>query len=89
LHVAVSFMVFNIQAGDRRHPETLPYRCYLSVLAGFGRLRRAGPARTAASILEEGVTVNSKPEFLQHAHFFFGQCDAFNEDLQALVDFGL
>ena len=49
----------NIQAGDRRHPDTLPYRCCLSALAGFGRLRRAGPARTGASILEEREAVNS------------------------------
>gem|GEM_PF-1988274 len=30
----------------RRHPETPPYRCFLSDLTGFGRLRRAGPTRT-------------------------------------------
>jgi len=36
-----------IRAGDRRHPETAPYRCFLSDLTGFGALRRAGPARTA------------------------------------------
>ena len=44
--------IMNIRAGDRRHPETLPYRCCLSTLAGFGRLCRAGPARTWARILE-------------------------------------
>jgi hypothetical protein len=40
----------NARAGYRRHPKTLPYRCYLSILAGFERLRRAGPARTLARI---------------------------------------
>ena len=34
-----------LRAGDRRHPEADPYRCYLSILAGFGKLSRAGPAR--------------------------------------------
>jgi len=47
-----------IQAGDRRHPETIPYRCCLSALAGFGTFRRAGPARIDVSILEEGMAVN-------------------------------
>ncbi|GAB4503473.1 MAG: hypothetical protein Fur0043_04650 [Anaerolineales bacterium] len=51
-------MTVNIQAGDRRRPETSPYRCCLSALAGFGGFRRAGPARTSASIPEEGGTVN-------------------------------
>jgi hypothetical protein len=74
----------NIRAGNRRHPETLPYRCYLSVLAGFGRLRRAGPARTGASILEEKWAVKS---FDEQTGFFFGLCDAFGKDLQSLVDF--
>ena len=46
----VDFMIINIRAGDRRHPETLPYRCCLSTLAGFGRLCRAGPARTGVRI---------------------------------------
>jgi len=38
-------MQSNARAGYRRHPETLPYRCYLSILAGFARLCRAGPTR--------------------------------------------
>jgi len=50
----------NIRAGDRRHPETLPYRCCLSTLAGFGRLCRAGPARTWARILEVRRHVNQR-----------------------------
>jgi len=48
----------NIRAGDRRHPETLPYRCCLSTLAGFGRLCRAGPARTLARIPDVEGHVN-------------------------------
>jgi len=48
-----------IRTGDRRHPEALPYRCCLSTLAGFGRLCRAGPARTVASILDVRCDVNS------------------------------
>ena len=48
----------NIRAGYRRHPNTLPYRCYLSILAGFERFRRAGPARTGARILEVKGGVN-------------------------------
>jgi len=47
---AYSERITNVRAGDRRHPETLPYRCCLSTLAGFGRLCRAGPARTWARI---------------------------------------
>jgi len=54
----------NIRAGDRRHPETLPYRCCLSTLAGFGRLCRAGPARTLVSIIEQGRSVKCFKEFL-------------------------
>jgi len=50
--------IMNIRAGDRRHPETLPYRCCLSTLAGFGRLCRAGPARTWARIIEVRGCVN-------------------------------
>jgi len=49
----------NIRAGDRRHPETLPYRCCLSTLAGFGRLCRAGPARTVIRIIDVEGNVNS------------------------------
>jgi len=49
----------NIRTGDRRHPETLPYRCCLSTLAGFGRLCRAGPARTLARIIDVMCGVNS------------------------------
>src|SRR4029450_7966668 len=48
----------NIRAGDRRHPEILPYRCCLSTLAGFERLCRAGPARTAVRIIEACIHVN-------------------------------
>jgi len=48
----------NIRAGDRRHPEALPYRCCLSTLAGFGRLCRAGPARTMGRITEQNGDVN-------------------------------
>jgi hypothetical protein len=40
-------LIKDARAGDRRHPETLSYRCCLSTLAGFERLCRAGPARTA------------------------------------------
>src|SRR5215218_4790713 len=53
------FMRINIRAGDRRHPETLSYRCCLSTLAGFGRLCRAGPARTLARIIEVTRDVNA------------------------------
>src|SRR5512138_859415 len=52
-------IVKNARAGDRRHPETLPYRCCLSTLAGFERLCRAGPARTVASIIEVRGDVKS------------------------------
>src|SRR5512138_2938952 len=51
-------MRINIRAGDRRHPETLSYRCCLSTLAGFGRLCRAGPARTKIRIIEAVIHVN-------------------------------
>ena len=37
----------------------LPYRCYLSILAGFGALSRAGPARAANSISDWPAHVNS------------------------------
>jgi len=50
----------NIRAGDRRHPEALPYRCCLSTLAGFGRLCRAGPARTLARIPDVRGCVNRR-----------------------------
>jgi hypothetical protein len=85
--VTVTFFVVKVQAGDRRHPDTLPYRCYLSVLAGFERLRRAGPARTGASILEERKAVNSKPCFLQQPCFLFCQGDSLFEDLQSFIYF--
>ena len=42
----------------RRHPETPPYRCFLSDLTGFERLRRAGPTRTAVRILDVEGDVN-------------------------------
>ncbi len=85
--MTVTFFVVKIQAGDRRHPDTLPYRCYLSVLAGFERLRRAGPARTGASILEERKAVNSKRISLEHSGFFFSQSDGLFEDFQTLIYF--
>ncbi len=55
--IPFGYLLKNVRAGNRRHPKTLPYRCYLSILAGFERLRRAGPARTAASIPDEGGRV--------------------------------
>ncbi len=62
------------RAGTRRHPETPPYRCFLSDLTGFEGLRRAGPARAlAASIppcprdcqpaIRDGVTGGGAPSF--------------------------
>ena len=42
----------------RRHPETPPYRCFLSDLTGFAGLRRAGPTRTGASIPDVEGDVN-------------------------------
>lgn len=48
----------NARAGDRRHPETLSYRCCLSTLAGFERLCRAGPARTGEGYPNNEVMSN-------------------------------
>jgi len=44
---------------NRRHPQTPPYRCFLSDLTDFAGLRRAGPTRTGARILDERGDVNS------------------------------
>jgi hypothetical protein len=48
--------------GSRRHPETPPYRCFLSDLTGFAGLRRAGPTRTAVRIPEVQGDVNINSE---------------------------
>jgi hypothetical protein len=42
----------------RRHPECPPYRCFLSDLAGFAGLRRAGPTRTGTRIPDVRRAVN-------------------------------
>jgi len=43
---------------NRRHPEAPAYRCFLSDLTGFARLRRAGPTRTVVRILDVREAVN-------------------------------
>ncbi len=42
----------------RRHPEFPPYRCFLSDLTGFAGFRRAGPTRTARSIISSPVRLS-------------------------------
>jgi hypothetical protein len=42
----------------RRHPQTPPYRCFLSDLTEFEGLRRAGPTRTDARIPDVPRYVN-------------------------------
>ena len=44
----------NIRAGDRRHPKALPYRCYLSILAGSKGFAAPGLPGQWASIPDEG-----------------------------------
>jgi hypothetical protein len=51
----------------RRHPEIPPYRCFLSDLTGFAGLRRAGPTRTALSILEDRGGVNESQAHSQQS----------------------
>jgi hypothetical protein len=49
---------------NRRHPQAPPYRCFLSDLTGFAGLRRAGPTRTEANILDVQRDVNGvDPKF--------------------------